>query len=126
MSFRAIPRSGTGGAIGRVDWIDVPSFVLSHRREGSTMTHSALAYTADLTSPISGRPELPKRVFDVMVATAALVLLAPLFLLVAVLIKLTDRGPVFFVQQRIGKDGVPFPFLKFRSMVVNADALKAT
>ena len=66
-----------------------------------------------------------KRLFDVMVAACMLVALAPVFLTVAVFIKRHDGGPVFFRQNRVGLDGKIFPFFKFRSMVVNADALKA-
>ena len=47
--------------------------------------------------------------------------LSPLIALFALLIKLTSRGPVFYVQERIGKDGVPFRFIKFRTMVVGAE-----
>jgi len=61
-----------------------------------------------------------KRVFDVFGATVALVLFAPLFLLIAISIKLTSRGPVIFRQKRIGKKGGPFEFLKFRSMTVGS------
>lgn len=57
-----------------------------------------------------------KRIFDVVASLAGLVLLAPLFLLVAVWIKLDSPGPVFFRQQRVGKDGVYFNIIKFRTM----------
>ncbi len=66
-----------------------------------------------------------KRLSDFVIASILLVMVSPLFLLVAILVKLTDFGPVFFVQTRIGKNGVPFSCLKFRSMRVNADCLKA-
>jgi lipopolysaccharide/colanic/teichoic acid biosynthesis glycosyltransferase len=62
-----------------------------------------------------------KRVLDLVLALGGLVLLAPLLALVALAIKLTSRGPVFYVQERIGRDGVPFPFIKFRTMVVGAE-----
>jgi len=65
---------------------------------------------------------LLKRVMDVMGASVALILLSPVFLLLAVLVKLTSKGPVFFRQQRVGRYGVPFEFLKFRSMHVSTDA----
>ena len=48
----------------------------------------------------------------------------PLFLIVALLIKLTDGGPVLFWQSRVGRWGREFPFPKFRSMVANAEAIK--
>ena len=68
---------------------------------------------------------LAKRLLDITVALAALLVLAPLFLAVALLIKATDSGPVLFWQTRIGKWGQPFRFPKFRSMVVNAEAIQA-
>jgi lipopolysaccharide/colanic/teichoic acid biosynthesis glycosyltransferase len=60
-----------------------------------------------------------KRLLDVIVAMTTLIVLSPLFLIVAVIIKLSSRGGVFFTPQRIGKDGVPFTFFKFRSMRVD-------
>jgi lipopolysaccharide/colanic/teichoic acid biosynthesis glycosyltransferase len=63
-----------------------------------------------------------KRLCDVTLAVLTLTALSPLFALVALLIKLTSRGPIFYVQERIGKDGVPFRFIKFRTMVVGAEA----
>ncbi len=66
-----------------------------------------------------------KRVFDFVASTLLLVALAPVFLLIAILIKLDSRGPVFFVQERVGKAGRVFPMVKFRSMRVGADAEKA-
>jgi len=63
-----------------------------------------------------------KRAIDVAISGAALVLVSPLMLLTALLIKLDSRGPVFFVQERTGLDGRPFPMLKFRSMRQDAEA----
>jgi lipopolysaccharide/colanic/teichoic acid biosynthesis glycosyltransferase len=62
-----------------------------------------------------------KRGFDVMVAGLGLLVSAPLWLVVALAIKLEDGGPVFFVQERSGLKGVPFRALKFRSMIPNAE-----
>jgi exopolysaccharide biosynthesis polyprenyl glycosylphosphotransferase len=62
-----------------------------------------------------------KRLFDAAFAVAALVALAPLMALIAGAIKLTSRGPVFHVQERIGLRGHPFAFYKFRSMEVDGD-----
>ncbi|PRY12960.1 sugar transferase [Kineococcus rhizosphaerae] len=86
--------------------------------------------------PVSGlpllhveRPELHgirhagKALFDRGSALAGLLLLSPLFLLVAVLIKLDSPGPVFFRQTRVGRDGREFSMVKFRSMVVDAERL---
>jgi lipopolysaccharide/colanic/teichoic acid biosynthesis glycosyltransferase len=66
-----------------------------------------------------------KRTLDIVVASSALLVLSPLLLIVAAAIKLTDRGPVLFWQNRVGKWGTTFRFPKFRSMVVNAEALRA-
>jgi Undecaprenyl-phosphate galactose phosphotransferase WbaP len=66
-----------------------------------------------------------KRVIDIVGAGLGLVLLAPVFLILAILIKLDSPGPVFYRQTRIGRDGRPFPMLKFRTMVQNADQVLA-
>lgn len=65
---------------------------------------------------------LIKRIVDLVAAGAVLVLTAPLSLLVALLIKLEDGGPVLFRQVRVGQHGVPFTLRKFRSMKVDAEA----
>jgi Undecaprenyl-phosphate glucose phosphotransferase len=64
-----------------------------------------------------------KRGLDLMVAAVALVLLSPLLMLLALLVKLSSgRGPVFYVQERVGLDGRPFRLVKFRSMRPDAEA----
>ena len=65
--------------------------------------------------------EFIKRFIDIIISAVALGLLSPLFLLVAFLIKLEDRGPVFFAQRRVGKWGREFKMFKFRSMCVDAE-----
>src|SRR5262245_65492329 len=66
-----------------------------------------------------------KRLLDVVAALALLAVLSPLFLVVALCVKLTDGGPVFFRQKRVGLHGRVFDFFKFRSMIVDAEARKA-
>jgi len=73
---------------------------------------------------VLGGARFLKRAIDVAVAAAALVCLSPLFLAVALAIKLTDGGPVLFWQTRVGRWGREFRFPKFRSMVANAEKLK--
>ncbi|MGH9528922.1 MAG: sugar transferase, partial [Terriglobales bacterium] len=63
-----------------------------------------------------------KRLMDLVGSLLAIVIFSPLFIAIAVAIKLTSRGPVLFRQKRIGQHGVPFMFMKFRSMYVNNDA----
>ncbi len=65
-----------------------------------------------------------KRLFDIAASAAGLLVLSPLLITVALLIKLTSRGPIFFKQKRVGLHGKTFNMLKFRSMVVNAEELK--
>jgi exopolysaccharide biosynthesis polyprenyl glycosylphosphotransferase len=65
-----------------------------------------------------------KRAFDVVGAAAGLVVVAPFFALVGLLIKLDAPGPVFFRQMRVGRDGELFEIFKLRTMVVDAEALK--
>lgn len=62
-----------------------------------------------------------KRVFDLVCSATALVVLCPLFLVIAVLIKCDSKGPVIYRQQRLGKQAKPFSILKFRTMFENAE-----
>lgn len=62
-----------------------------------------------------------KRLLDVLLAAAGLVILSPLLIAVAVWIKLADPGPLFYMGVRVGRTGVPFRMIKFRTMIVNAD-----
>ena len=73
---------------------------------------------------LSRSSEALKRTTDLIGASVALVVLLPLLLILAVAVKLSSRGPVFFAQKRIGRQGEVFRMLKFRSMVVGADSVK--
>ncbi len=73
---------------------------------------------------LEGAKQVVKGLFDKVVAGSALIVLAPLFAAIALAIKATDRGPVFFRQVRVGKDGRVFPVYKFRTMVVDAEQRK--
>jgi exopolysaccharide biosynthesis polyprenyl glycosylphosphotransferase len=74
---------------------------------------------------IQGANYLIKRIVDLTLVLGTLPLWGSLALVIAILIKLTSRGPVIYRQTRIGRHGHPFEFLKFRTMVINADDLKA-
>ncbi|MFH1690540.1 MAG: sugar transferase [Candidatus Eisenbacteria bacterium] len=65
-----------------------------------------------------------KRPLDVLASLVGLLLLSPLFIVLAIMVRLDSRGPVFFRQMRVGKDGREFEFYKFRSMVQDAEAMK--
>ncbi len=64
-----------------------------------------------------------KEIFDKVFAIFFIILTLPLFLLIALLVKLTSKGPVIYKQTRLGLHGKPFKILKFRTMVVNADKI---
>jgi exopolysaccharide biosynthesis polyprenyl glycosylphosphotransferase len=72
---------------------------------------------------LSGPRQMVKDLFDRSAAAFGLLALSPLILAIAVGIKLSDSGPAFFTQTRVGKGGEPFKIYKFRTMVVNAEAL---
>lgn len=67
-----------------------------------------------------------KRVIDLIFSFVSIIILSPLFLIISVLIKVSSKGPVFFVQERIGINGRKFKLYKFRSMVNNAEDLIAS
>ena len=72
-------------------------------------------------SPLSSAARLAKRLSDLIIASLALTILAPLWLLIALLIKLDSRGSVFYKQERVGMDGRVFLFYKFRTMKAGTD-----
>ena len=63
-----------------------------------------------------------KRAFDIVSSIFALIVLLPVFIACAIIVKATSKGPVFYVQERIGKGGKPFKMAKFRSMRVDAES----
>ncbi len=62
-----------------------------------------------------------KRLIDITISMISIALLLPFFIIIALLIKQNSKGPVFFFQKRIGKNGIPFKIIKFRTMLVNAE-----
>ena len=78
------------------------------------------------TWPLFSWPGLGKRVFDVVFSVAVLMVTATLFPLVALAVKLTSKGPVFYAHNRQGRHGKVFRCLKFRTMVQGADAVQET
>lgn len=90
-------------------------------------TASSIPVPAELQSqePHPSASSIIKRTIDLLGAIVGLLLLALMFIPIAVLIKLDSPGPIFFRQERFGLRGKPFTLLKFRSMVQNADQLKA-
>ena len=64
----------------------------------------------------------PSRIVDILISIVLLIAVAPVLLLIAALILITDPGPIFFAHSRVGRGGRQFPCLKFRTMAVDADA----
>lgn len=67
--------------------------------------------------------EFSKRLFDIAFSLAVLILFSPVYLILALLIALASPGPIFYVQERVGKNRRPFGCIKFRTMVENADEM---
>lgn len=89
----------------------------SGRKEDLVLRLTLWKFTVRLTYAL-------KRVLDILLAGLALIFLLPLMTLIALTIKLTSRGPVFFVQIRVGRFGRHFRFYKFRSMYMDAEQRK--
>lgn len=85
---------------------------------------TSLRTQSDVKTKISKKVYIKiKRVIDVILASVALILLSPLFVIIAIAIKIDSKGPVFFAHKRIGKNGKIIKLYKFRSMVINAEEL---
>src|SRR6266478_53419 len=100
---------------------EVPAVVPAGTLQVEPVSLTPEAIEADLS--VGWRLAL-KRALDVFISVAALAVLSPLLLLMALLIKATGAGPVFFGQRRVGVHGQVFRMLKFRSMVLNAEELR--
>lgn len=103
--------------------VDFPTFLenLTNKIPLSHINEDWLMLGAIFCKPRSVRYEKVKRVFDLIVASFSLALSLPLFVIIAALVKSTSKGPVFFIQERLGKNKKPFALWKFRSMVVKAE-----
>jgi len=88
---------------------------------GSIEEFEGLPVISVQTTPLEGVGLIVKRTIDLGVAIPLSVLFAPLMILIALLVKLTSRGPIFFKQERVSYDGTPFSILKFRTMYSNAE-----
>ena len=105
---------------------DLGSFYERHFRKTPLSDLTASWFLFDIAEiHRRGAYGFAKRGLDVGVAAALLLLTAPLFVLVAALVRMSGPGPVLFRQQRVGKGGVPFSLVKFRTMTVAEDPLGA-
>ena len=94
---------------------DIPSLWVSVRDMG---THLGLEMRRNLLLPGN---RMMKRGLDLIIASVAMIVSAPVILLAALSIKIASPGPAFYVQRRFGQNGVPFSMIKLRTMVVDAD-----
>ncbi|MCL6582311.1 MAG: sugar transferase [bacterium] len=74
-----------------------------------------------ILEPINGFNRVAKRAFDIIFSLVAIIIFFPLMVIIALAVKLSSKGPIFFKQIRIGKDNRPFVIYKFRSMIDNAE-----
>jgi lipopolysaccharide/colanic/teichoic acid biosynthesis glycosyltransferase len=105
-----------GTSLGELDFNWASQRPLRSTQSGLTLSWSRGAPEAARVSPMRNAQLAGKRLFDIVGASLALLVLLPLFIVVSIAIKATSRGPVFFRQLREGRDGVLFTTLKFRSM----------
>ncbi len=107
---------------GEIEKIDI-SFHLFPEKLGPDGSSTQLTLYPDIKRNRNSQKKalFLKRVIDIVGSLTAIVLSAPLFVVISALIKLTSEGPVFFRQKRVGQYGKTFTFLKFRSMFVNND-----
>ncbi|MFL6255715.1 MAG: sugar transferase [Pyrinomonadaceae bacterium] len=117
MLFEVMMRVGRRGVEFRV----APSLFNCLPRKTEVEQIGVLPVITLFREPLGQGARLLKRAFDVLAAAAALVVLSPLWVLMALLIKLDSKGPVLYRQERVGMDGRVFLFLKFRTMLTGAD-----
>ena len=108
--------------------IPLPQLAKSHAPDGSfaVEVEPDPPHVGLTVAPLAGREArglTSKRVFDIVAASAAILLAAPLLVCLALLVKLTSRGPVIFWQRRLGLNGETFRCYKFRTMTANAQEI---
>ena len=109
--------------------LSIPVYLLPDRNVahflGSRITNIGTTWSAELKrAPLSTTEQASKRILDFLIASAILIVLAPLMLLVAAWIKIDSRGPAFFKQTRNGFNGRPFKMYKFRTMSAMDDGIR--
>jgi lipopolysaccharide/colanic/teichoic acid biosynthesis glycosyltransferase len=108
---------------GQMKQITLSSYLISGKEPGACSMPEYLDNFIEKSngSWFESLPALQKKTVDILGAMAGIIIFLPLFIIIAILIKSTSKGPVLFRQERIGKNGKKFNMLKFRSMHVNND-----
>ena len=117
--FDVMMRSGRRP--GGVEFRIAPSLFNCLPRKTEIDQIGALPMIRLFREPLSSAARITKRAFDIALASIALMILSPVWLVVALLIKFDSEGPVFYTQERVGMDGRLFLFYKFRTMRADAD-----
>jgi exopolysaccharide biosynthesis polyprenyl glycosylphosphotransferase len=94
--------------------------ILSNQAKTSTIFSTPLLKISNGLMPVW--QEKVKRLLDVIISLSAMVIFSPVFLILAIMVKATSKGPVFYSQERVGKFGKPFTIHKFRTMVKDAES----
>lgn len=89
--------------------------------KGKPFSKTQIFISKRSVSIVKGRPEKLTRFFDIFFSFLGLVILFPLIVLLSMIIKISSKGPVFFIQERLGQYEVPFKLIKFRTMVNDAE-----
>ncbi|MFT4111046.1 sugar transferase [Propionicimonas sp.] len=126
LSPKALRHLGWAMAERDVQWIVAPAMtdVAGPRIHARPVAGLPLVHVAFPT--LDGPRRLMKRAMDIVGSSLFILLLSPVMLVVALLVRLSSKGPIFYSQERIGRSGAPFGMIKFRSMIPDADAQLAT
>lgn len=114
-------REKVGREIGAIDYLDARHHESDIQLRVETLLLSLYRQSTELAEVHRYKIPIPKRIFDIAVASMLILILSPLFLLVGLFIRLESRGKVFYYQPRVGTGYRIFNFYKFRSMRVGAD-----
>jgi exopolysaccharide biosynthesis polyprenyl glycosylphosphotransferase len=122
ISPKVMRRIGWNMASLDVDWIVAPSLtdVAGPRIHSRPMAGLPLVHVD--YPRLDGARRFLKRSFDLVGSTLLILVLSPVLIGTAIAVKATSAGPIFYTQERVGRNGVPFGMLKYRSMVTDADA----
>lgn len=99
----------------------VPSLLSVRATNVETTTLAGTPIMFFLRTPLEGWRRIYKRLLDLVIVTPTMIILLPVYILVAFLVAVTSKGPVIFIQERVGQDGRKLQLHKFRSMFVNGD-----
>lgn len=102
-----------------VQW--VPDLFALHTSKMRLREFAGIPFISIREVSLSGADRIVKRSFDIVLSTLALILLAPALLLITLAVRMTSRGPIFYVQSRVGRSGSEFGMLKFRTMRTDAE-----